>query len=445
MVLPDVGLTVGVVGAGYVGLATALSLAWTGRTVRVLDRDEARIARLRRSEDPLGEPHVSELLGSSLPITFTADPAEAFDGVGWILVAVGTPTTVAGHADLSQLESAAAAISRYSQPCRVAIRSTVPVGTADRLASTTLRAFRVVANPEFLREGMAIEDSLRPNRIVAGGGPEDRSAMRELYAPILEQQVASLGGLSFGPDPCPFYWMDRRSAELAKYASNAFLVTKLSFVNEIANVAASLGADIRAITEVLGSDPRIGPSFLRPGIGWGGSCFPKDARALDAVAAESGYQFLILRAAIEQNNAQLQRAMRELRAELAGRPGIRIGLFGLAFKAGTSDHRDSPAVALAREMVAEGWLVRAYDPAVSSMQLTGAGLTIVGSPLDAARDADAIVIATEWPEFARADLASLRAAMKGDLLFDGRCIIDPAAAESAGLRYRGICPPATAD
>lgn len=439
-------MRVTVVGAGYVGIASALALAATGRDVRVLDVDAERIAQLARLEDPLGEPHVAALLRSGLRITFTTDPATAYRDAEVALIAVGTPPGRHGAADLRPLASATETAARsMRRGATVVIRSTVPVGTADDLRSGALRGLRVISNPEFLREGRAIEDSLQPDRIVGGGDPEDETVFRALYEGVIEQRYDAADGVRPSRDRPQVFWMDRRSAELAKYAANAFLATKLSFVNEIANVASSVGADIRAITETLAADPRIGPSFLRPGIGWGGSCFPKDTRALTAFASESGYEFLVLRAAIEQNNAQLQRFHQALMSALASVQGARVGLLGLAFKAGTADCRDSPATALADLMLREGWAVTAFDPAVRSSSLVPDGVRIVGSAVEAARGADALVIATEWPDFARADLAALRAVMRGDLLFDGRCIIDPEAAAAAGLRYRGVCPPARLD
>jgi UDPglucose 6-dehydrogenase len=236
--------------------------------------------------------------------------------------------------------------------------------------------------------------------------------------------------------------MDRRSAELAKYAANAFLATKLSFVNEIANLASEVGADIRAVTRAVGSDPRIGPAFLRPGIGWGGSCFPKDTRALEAFASESGYDFTVLRAVIEQNSAQLRRFFGLIETELASRSSRRVGLLGLAFKSGTSDCRESPAIALAELMLAQGWEIQAFDPAVRpGSPGVPTGVTVVSRIEDAAEDADVLVVATEWDEFAKADYVALRRLMRGDALLDGRCIVDPSSARAAGLRYLGICAP----
>jgi UDPglucose 6-dehydrogenase len=240
--------------------------------------------------------------------------------------------------------------------------------------------------------------------------------------------------------------MDRRSAELTKYAANAFLATKLSFVNEIANVAGLVGADIRAITGALGLDPRIAPAFLRPGIGWGGACFPKDVRALEAFANDEGYDFTVLRAVIDQNNSQLERFFSLIAAEFTGSAGVRIGLLGLAFKANTADCRESPAVALANLMADRGWEVSAYDPAVTERPSDlSPSVRIASSAAAAAIGADALVVATEWPEFADADLGLLRGLMRGDAIFDGRCVIDPARSKAAGLRYLAMWAPGASE
>lgn len=434
-------MLVTVVGAGYVGVASALAWATCGHRVRVLDIDAERIRALSAGTDPLGEPYVSTML-RSLELDFTTDPRRALEGANAVAVCVGTPTTSSGAADLSALHAAAETIAAHVSGVHVLIRSTVPVGTGDRLQLGLLRSNHVTSNPEFLREGHAIADALRPDRVVAGGPPPAQDAVRALYRPILEQSYSARVGPPAGHGPSPMFWMDRRSAELTKYAANAFLATKLSFVNEIANVASHMNADIRAITSAIGADPRIGPGHLRPGIGWGGSCFPKDGRALAAFAAESGYELVVLRAAIEQNNLQLQRFFRMIAGEFDGRSDARIGLLGLAFKSGTSDCRDSPAVALAELMAAEGWSVRAFDPGVHpGSKGVPSVVEIVDRIEHAAAGAHALVIATEWLEFASADYAALARLMDGDIVFDGRCILDPAAISMAGLRYRGICPP----
>lgn len=434
-------MRVTVIGAGYVGLASALVAAHIGHEVRVLEKDQRRVRLLHAGIDPLDEPNFSDLLSSASPI-FTDDAASACMNTEVVLVAVGTPLLADGSADLSAVFEAANVIAAHAPRATVFIRSTVPVGTADRLQAGALRSARVVSNPEFLREGSALADALTPDRIVAGGSPDARAIVEELYGPIIRQQFRVVGEVLPRADRVPLCWMDRRSAELTKYAANAFLATKLSYVNEIANIASVVGADIRAITHALGLDPRIAPAYLRPGIGWGGACFPKDVRALQAFANDKGYDFTLLRAVIEQNNQQLRRFFADLEGKFDDRSDVRIGLLGLAFKSNTADTRESPAVALAKLMLARGWQVTAYDPAVrSAVPDLPASVRIAPSPISAAIGADALVVATEWPEFSSLDLRYLRGLMRGDVLFDGRCIIEPADCTAAGLRYYGICAP----
>jgi UDPglucose 6-dehydrogenase len=419
-------MRVTVIGAGYVGLTSALVFADGGHEVVCVERDAPRLARLRRREDPLGEPGVASLLESTTA-RFVADDAELHQAAA-IVVAVGTPMGRDGHADLSQLLDACLGIAGRARPGTVAVvRSTVPVGTCDRLQAGALRDLVVVANPEFLREGRALEDSLWPTRIVVGGPVSARPVLEALYAPIL--------GRSRGRAVAPMLWMTTRSAELAKYAANGFLAAKLSFVNELANLAEVVGADADAVLGSMSFDPRIGSGHLRPGLGWGGSCFPKDTRALAALAAGEGYDFIVLKAAIEQNNRQLARFARII--ERATSRNAKIALLGLAFKAGTADTRDSPALALAHRLARAGRTVHAYDPAVR--RLADAAIAQVApSPGAACTGADAVVVATEWPEFAGLDLVALRGLMHGDLLVDGRGVIDPERALAAGFRYRGI-------
>ena len=362
---------------------------------------------------------------------FVASDAE-LDRARLVLVAVGTPMRHDGRADLSQVYDACRAIAREARPLTVvAIRSTVPVGTCDRLQTDLLRHQLVVSNPEFLREGHALEDAFTPTRIVAGGPAQARPVIEELYAAIGERSQPEAGG----GGRVPFLWMSSRSAELAKYAANGYLATKLSFVNEVANLADVVGADAEAVLGSMALDPRIGAGHLRPGLGWGGSCFPKDTRALAALAAGEGYDFIVLRAAIEQNNRQLAQFARMIERETPAQGTI--GLLGLAFKAGTSDMRESPALALARRLVRTGRRVNGYDPAVRSAP--DGGVSVVAADAFAAcAEADAVVVATDWPEFAALDLVELRRVTRGDLLVDGRAVIDPGRAVAAGFRYRGV-------
>ena len=427
-------MRVTVVGAGYVGAVSAAVLAYLGNEVTCVERDPARLAAWRRGSDPLGEPGLGDLL-RAVDIRFVAEDAE-LSSADVILVAVGTPMGADGRPDLEQIDAAAADIGeRARDGATVLIRSTVPVGTCDRLQTGPLAAQHVVSNPEFLREGHALRDAFWPDRIVAGGPPAARGIVEELYAPLVERSGTPRLALDDHPRiPVPFRWMSAASAELAKYAANGFLATKLSFANEIANLAQAVGADASAVLGSMGLDPRIGSQFLRPGLGWGGSCFPKDTRALQAIADGIGYDFLVLKAAIDQNARQLRGFAAAIEREL--RPDARVGLLGIAFKAGTSDTRESPALALARVLLKAGLRVSAYDPAVHGLPAEPR-INVCSTIVDACDAADAVVIATEWPEFAAMDLCAIRRATRGELLFDGRSLISPSSAAAAGFRYAG--------
>jgi nucleotide sugar dehydrogenase len=428
-------MRVTVIGAGYVGAVSAAVLAYLGNDVTCVERDAVRLAAWRERTDPLCEPGLADLL-QAVDVRFMPEPNDLAEA-DLILVAVGTPMGSDGRPDLEQLETAAAQIgARARHGAVVLMRSTVPVGTCDRLQGGPLRAQLVVSNPEFLREGHALRDAFLPDRIVAGGPTEARRLVADLYARVIDRVglPQGLGGDERATAPVPFCWMSAASAELAKYAANGFLATKLSFANEIANLAQAVGADASAVLRSMGLDPRIGSQFLRPGLGWGGSCFPKDTRALQAIADGMGYDFLVLKAAIDQNARQLRGFASAIERALPH--GATVGLLGLAFKSGTADTRESPAIALARLLLRAGFSVRAYDPAVRDVP-DDAGITVRPSVVDACDGADAVVIGTEWPEFARIDLRSVRRAMRGDLLFDGRSVISPGAAAAAGFRYAG--------
>jgi len=423
-------MRVTVIGAGYVGATSAAVLAYLGNEVTCIERDALRLERWRRGSDPLAEPGLADLLGE-VKVRFSAESREIADA-DVVVVAVGTPTGADGRPDVSQVDAAAVQIGALARKGAVVLmRSTVPVGTCDRLQRGLLGSQRVVSNPEFLREGHALEDAFFPDRIVAGGPEDTRPVVEELYARIISPQ--GLPGAARART-VPLCWMSAISAELSKYAANGFLATKLSFANEIANLAQAVGAEASAVLGSMGLDPRIGSQFLRPGLGWGGSCFPKDTRALQAIADGLGYEFLVIRAAIEQNTRQLRGFAAAIERALT--PGSSVGLLGLAFKAGTADTRESPAIALARLLVESGYELSAYDPAVR--ELPGEPKIRVRSDIaGACEGADAVVIATEWPEFADVDLRALRALTRGDLLFDGRSLISPIQATAAGFRYAG--------
>jgi UDPglucose 6-dehydrogenase len=421
-----------VIGAGYVGVTSAAVLAYLGHNVTCVEREAARLDCLHRGKDPLGEPGLAELLGRR-DIRFVQDAGD-IGSADVIVVAVGTPMGADGRPDLGPLDDATAEISALaSEGAVVLIRSTVPVGTCDRLQNGPLKRLWVVSNPEFLREGQALHDAFFPDRIVAGGPPEARQLVAELYRKVLGGE--GLPGSNGSRRTVPFLWMSARSAELAKYAANGFLATRLSFVNEIAHLAELVGADASAVLDSMRLDPRIGAAYLRPGLGWGGSCLPKDARALRAIAEGEGYDFVVLAAAIEQNARHVRGFARSIARAVPKRG--KVGLLGLAFKAGTPDTRESPAIRLARRLIRGGIRVSAYDPAVSELP-DEPDVLVRSTVLEACESADAVVIGTEWPEFAEIDLGALRQVTRGDLLFDGRNLVSPMTATAAGFRYRGV-------
>jgi UDPglucose 6-dehydrogenase len=428
-------MRVTVIGAGYVGAVSAAVLAYLGNRVTCVERDGARLQEWQRGMDPLGEPGLGDLL-RDVDVRF-APEASDLNAADVIVIAVGTPMSADGRPDLTQVESAAAQIGDAAMDGAVVLmRSTVPVGTCDRLQRGPLKRQRVVSNPEFLREGHALRDAFHPDRIVAGGPLDARGVVEELYRRIIDRRALPppLDPASGPLAPVPVRWMSAASAELAKYAANGFLATKLSFANEIANLAHAVGADASEVLGSMGLDPRIGSQFLRPGLGWGGSCFPKDTRALQCIADGMGYDFLVLRAAIEQNERQLRRFAAAIESALPH--GSSVGLLGLAFKAGTADTRQSPAIALARQLLSAGLVVNAYDPAVREFA-DDPGVRVCSSIVEACTAADAIVIATEWPDFAGMDLRALRRVTRGEMLFDGRSLISPESAVTAGFRYAG--------
>ena len=425
-------MRVTVIGAGYVGATSAAVLAYLGNDVTCIEQNATRLESGSAGMAPLCEPGLADLLATAR-VRFTSESSD-LARADVIVVAVGTPMGPDGRPDLAQVDAAASQIGvRARAGAVVLMRSTVPVGTCDRLQHGPLADQLVVSNPEFLREGHALEDAFFPDRIVAGGPDAARCRVEQLYQRIIDGRDLP-GAPRDRARPVPMCWMSAVSAELAKYAANGFLATKLSFANEIANLAQAVGADAAEILGSMGLDPRIGSQFLRPGLGWGGSCFPKDTRALQSIADGMGYDFLVLRAAIEQNMRQLRGFAAAIERALPA--GSTIGLLGLAFKAGTADTRESPAIALARLLIRSGFRLAAYDPAVR--ELPGETAVVVrAATLDACRGADAVVIATEWPEFAALDLQAVRAVTRGDLLFDGRSLISPSSAAAAGFRYAG--------
>ncbi|MHB8220714.1 MAG: UDP-glucose dehydrogenase family protein [Acidimicrobiales bacterium] len=427
---------VAVVGAGYVGLPTAAALAHFGHRVVCAERDGERLAMLRRGEVPIVEDGLADLIAEGVAggnLRFVGAAAEAAAGAEFVFLCVPTPSAPDGAADLSFVEAAAGEIAGHLDPGAVVVnKSTVPVGTVGLVERVTGRDdVTVVSNPEFLREGTAVGDSLHPDRVVVGAD-DPRSATRV--------------GELFAPTGAPLIVTDTVTAETIKYASNAFLATKLSFVNALACLCESVGADVRDLVLGLGYDKRIGFEFLRPGPGWGGSCLPKDTAALVSIAADAGYDFALLRSAIAANHEQADRVMDKIGRAAGELEGAVVAVWGLAFKAGTDDRRSSPAVAIARRLVGAGARVRAYDPTVA-VPAPGQGpedlegIEICGDPYDACRDARVAVVLTEWDELRRIDFAKLRDLMAVPSVVDARNLMDPAALRRLGFAYTGIGRP----
>jgi len=422
--------TVGVIGVGYVGLVTAACLAELGHTVVCRDIAPERVAMLQRGQVPIHEPGVPELLQrNAARMTFTLDMEDVFRDARIAIVCVDTPPTASGDADLSRVEAVIEALPASAEGAILVMKSTVPVGTGRRVRAELDARGRedvgYVSNPEFLREGSAVADFREPDRVVIGGDRgEDVARVARLYedlqAPILTTDVAS--------------------AEMIKLASNAFLATKISFVNEIANVCERVGADVEEVARGMGMDARIGPSFLRPGIGYGGSCFPKDVTALKQMAGNTGYSFQLLASVIEVNELQKRRVIGKLKDRLGSLRNRRVTLLGLAFKPHTDDMREASSIVLASRLIAEGASVVAFDPVAAerARAVLPAAVEIADSMLTAVTGADALVIVTEWPEFRAVLDADVRAAMRRPLIVDGRNLLDPDAAVAAGFTYLSI-------
>jgi UDPglucose 6-dehydrogenase len=438
-------MKVTVVGNGYVGTVTATSFAWLGNEIVGLEDSWLRAEQLAAGELPFYEPGLSELLTETLAtgrLTFTANAEVALRETDVVFLCVGTPPGKDGLPDLRQLQQAAETLRPYLRNGLVVVnKSTVPPGSGDMVRSILAGSgsgasveFSVMSNPEFLREGSAIENFLSPDRIVLGGDQMGIERLTELYRPILEQSFP-------GAEPTrrpSLFTMDLVSAEIAKYAANAFLATKISFANEVANLCELTGADVRQVLPAVGADGRIGPSFLGAGLGWGGSCFPKDIAALMAIGRDGGYGSPILSAAVEVNEARRESIVARLDAELGGLQGKRIALLGLAFKAGTDDLREAPSLDLARRLIGRGATVAAWDPVVKQLPADVGAVRVAPDGYEAADGADAVIVVTEWPEFAKLDFSVLAGRMRGSLVLDGRNHLDPTALAEAGLRLVGV-------
>jgi UDPglucose 6-dehydrogenase len=420
-------MRVAVFGAGYVGLVTGASLADLGHDVVVRDVVREKIDALRRGQVPIHEPGLDELLArNAARLRFTTEVTEAMDGVEVVFVAVGTPPTLSGDADLSAVWTVVDELPRVERRIVLAMKSTVPVGTGSavrhRLDDRGLEHVGYVSNPEFTAEGTAVRDFMHPDRIVVGAFEDaDGDVVERLHegidAPVVRGDVAS--------------------AEMIKLAANAALMMRVSFINEIANVCEATGADVMKVAEGVGLDHRVGRHFLRAGIGFGGSCFPKDSLALKQLAANSGYHFQLLAAVIEVNELQKRRVVGKLERHLGSLRGKKVALLGLAFKPGTDDLREAPSLVLAARLRAEGAEVSAWDPVADGRGALD-GVVVAGSALDALEGADAAVLVTEWPQFRELDWAAAGERMRNRLLVDGRNALDRETLRAAGFEYEGI-------
>jgi UDPglucose 6-dehydrogenase len=422
-----VAARVAIFGAGYVGLVTGACFAELGHEVVVRDVVPEKIDTLRGGGVPIFEPGLDELLESNRDrLTFTTDVNEAVEGAEVLYIAVGTPPTYSGDADLSSVWTVLNELPRTDRRIVVAMKSTVPVGTGrsvrHRLDERGFGNVGYVSNPEFTAEGTAVRDFLRPDRVVIGSfdladGDVVEALHEGIDAPVVRCDVAS--------------------AEMIKLAANAALVTRISFINEIANVCEATGADVTRVAEGIGLDHRIGASFLRAGIGFGGSCFPKDSLALKQLAANSGYNFQLLNAVIEVNELQKRRVIGKLERHLGSLRSKKIALLGLAFKPGTDDMREAPSLVLAGRLLSEGADVSAWDPVADGRDLLH-GVEIASSALEALDGADAAVLVTEWPELQELDWAQAGERMRNRLLVDGRNVLDPAELRALGFTYEGV-------
>ncbi len=425
-----------VVGTGYVGLVTGTCFAETGHEVTCLDIDTRKIEALHAGRIPIYEPGLEELVRRNVKerrLAFTTSYPEAMKGAEIAFIAVGTPPGETGEADLSYVLGAAEQLGRAMTGYAVVVnKSTVPVGSAEKVAEAirkvTSHPFDVVSNPEFLKEGAAIEDFMRPDRVVVGVASERaRAVMAELYAPFVRAEQ-------------PVLFMDLRSAELSKYAANAMLATRISFMNEMASLCERLGADVDQVRRGLGSDRRIGHSFLFPGVGFGGSCFPKDVRAVMTMARFVGLDFDLLRSVERVNERQKRWVVEKATKHFGSLHGRTFAVWGLAFKPKTDDMREAPSLTVVEGLVGGGARVKAHDPVAAEVaaRLFGARIELSQEPYGAAEGADALCLVTEWNEFRQPDWARLKRIMKTPVVFDGRNVWDEAKARAAGFTYYGV-------
>ena len=459
-----------VVGTGYVGLVTGTCLAYLGRSVTCVDIDERKIQMLQDGQSPIYEPGLQQLMATAQQrglLHFSTNLDAAVKKAEVIFIAVGTPPLPSGRANLAAVEAVARGVGRALDCSRLRVivnKSTVPIGSGNWVEmlikeglsenqayqaqrTSGLKSedlFLVASNPEFLREGSAITDTLYPDRIVLGAtAPQAIERLRALYEPIIEQTFSppTSAPRPVGFTAVPVITTDLASAEMIKYAANAFLATKISFANEMANICERVGADINEVVRGVGLDNRIGPRFLNAGVGWGGSCFGKDVSALIDIAHEYSFEPLLLRSTVEVNRRQRQVAVQKLQETLKIIKGKTIGLLGLAFKPETDDLRDAPALTIARQLLEMGARVKAYDPIANEachQQYADLKIEYARNAVELAADCDAVVVVTEWEEFRQLDLNQLAEVMRSKVLIDGRNVLDREAVRRAGFKYRGI-------
>ncbi|HEY1464856.1 MAG TPA: UDP-glucose/GDP-mannose dehydrogenase family protein [Terriglobales bacterium] len=444
-----------VIGSGYVGLVSAACFAEIGHEVISVDNDSQKVAALARGETPIHERLLPELLAHhrGKRLQFTQDIARAVETSEAIFITVGTPQSESGEADLSFVEAVARDIAGNMKGPQVVIeKSTVPVRTCESLRRTLLLngaqegSFSVASNPEFLREGSAVVDFLYPDRIVIGADDEAAIAvLKAVYRPLTSGDYYHRNDRLLLEtrryQQAPLIVTSTKSAELIKHASNAFLAMKISFINAVATVAENVGADIDEVCAGVGSDSRIGPRFLNAGIGYGGSCFPKDVQAFHAVAAECNYDFGLLNEVVRINSEQRQRFLQKVRGALWTLRGKRLAVLGLAFKGGTDDIRESPAVAIIKLLLKEGAQIRTYDPAAmpkAKVLFANDAVTFAEDPYQATAGCDALLILTEWSEFANLDLQRMRTILRHPIVIDGRNLYNPDHASSSGLIYYSV-------
>jgi UDPglucose 6-dehydrogenase len=453
-------IPIAVVGSGYVGLVAAVCFAEMGHPVICVDNDERKVAALQGGDTLIHEQYLPELLGRyrNDRVRFTTDLAEATRECDAIFIAVGTPQSETGDADLSYVEAVACEIARSISSYKVIVeKSTVPVYTNEWISRALERngvdhhLFDVVSNPEFLREGTAVADFLHPDRIVVGADSERAGALlREIYAPLTSgeyyQRADGIPGMCSVSTPPPLLTTSTKSAEIIKHASNAFLALKISFINAVSNLCEATNANVEQVARGMGLDTRIGPKFLRPGIGYGGSCFPKDVAAFRSVADQLGIDFNLLTEVEKINVQQKKRFVSKVRSALWNLRGKKLGVLGLAFKGDTDDIRESPAIEIVRMLVSEGCSITAFDPAAieRTQQVLPASNNVryAADAYEAATDADALLILTDWQEFADLDLRRMNQSLRYPIIIDGRNLYDPAVMNDYGFTYLSVGRPA---